>query len=174
MTWLAAQVWPYLLLSALAGTFLTVVMSIRTTKVERAVEVPVEVPALVPAAQSDEVERTSATDGPEKPYPFPEYRGEPAARPWEAEELWSQPVRTGPAPDAPVKEAADPDADEWEVAAGSWRDWAAAARAGSSAPAATPPSPEGPDDLPQLPGSTFPVLPPDDFPYAEPVEADRS
>jgi hypothetical protein len=143
MTWLATQVWPFLLLSALAGAFLTVVMSIRTTKVERAVEVPVDVPELLPIA-GEESEQPSVPDGPAvAASPFPGYRGEPDARPWEADELWSRPVR--PVATAPLRVEAAPE-----------------------------PQPHD-QPLPQLPASPFPGLPSaDDFPYAEPVEAERS
>jgi hypothetical protein len=147
MTWLVGQVWPYLVASGLAGALLTVVMSIRTIKVERPVEVPVEVPELLPVA-ADEPEQPSAVDGPAVPAsPFPGYRGQPDARPWEAEELWSRPVSNLATPAARVEEAPEPQVDEWE---------------------------RFEDPLPPLPGSPFPALPAaDDFPYATPVEAER-
>jgi hypothetical protein len=175
MTWLAGQVWPFLVLSGLAGAFLAVAMSIRTTKVVHPVEVPVEVPELLPVAAARD--QHSVPDGSAVPsWPFPSYRGQPEARPWEAEELWSRPVRTPATPATRGTEEPVAQADVWDVAAGSWRDWAAAARAGSSEPAATPPPEEtAHGSLPGLPGSPFPALPPgDDFPYAEPVEAERS
>ena len=94
MTWLAGQVWPYLLVSTLAGVVLTVVMSTRTHKVERWVPVPVEDVEPLRERREDPEEAPHAADpGPEPSSPFPPLLGQPDARPWEAEELWSRPVR---------------------------------------------------------------------------------
>jgi hypothetical protein len=183
--WLAGQLWPLLLLSALLGAACVAVWGQRRVTVEEWAEVPV-VPARerapVPAAEkaentevTEDATPTSVTapvpvDADDPTSPFPVAAGEPA--PWEEEELWSRPARVGAGGQGRRPK------DEWTEAAENWRSWAdeATGRGFSGTGLGTDALDPADRDLfasDREPTST-PGAGPDDadpFPYARPVEA---
>jgi hypothetical protein len=181
VTWLAVELWPFLVLSAVVGFLVTVLSSVRRLKVRRVVvsvrDVVVDEPLGVVPAPGASVSPVPAAAGAESgtpDSPFPVLPGL-AGRPWEAEEEWSRPVRrSGPVPS--TAPASGGWGDDWDDAAASWRDWAdeAVGRSRSlgeePAPAPAPsvplvnPVPAGAIDTP----SRYDDAP---FPHAQPVEA---
>lgn len=128
MIWLAGQLWPLLLLSAVLGALCVAIWGQRRVAVEVWEEVPVP-PAREPEPETEpETEEADAAppasvtapvpvdaDDPTSPFPVAA-AGEPA--PWEEEELWSRPARVGA-----TGQARRPK-DEWAEAAENWRSWA--------------------------------------------------
>jgi hypothetical protein len=129
MSWLAVQLWPWLLLTMALGATLTVLGSTKRVKVQRwvpeaeATHEPASVDALISAATTAPGTASTspvpaAASGPTSP--FPEYRGGSAdPRPWEAEERWSKPVQR-----TATRAVRPDDDDDWADPADNWRNWA--------------------------------------------------
>lgn len=201
MTWVAEQLWIWLVVSGVLGAAVTTWFSLGTTRRERWVTVPQdatlardEEPLQVDAP--DVAERLMAAthtavpvgasagrraptlwdeDTPLPEHPYPPYRGPGEdERPWENEELWSRPVRRA----ARVAAVA---ADEWDLAAESWRTWAEDAAVADPAPDETPPeaSVEVPPVRPALPQvatavEEWPTASPEPWPVGESVDEPAS
>ena len=189
MSWLAVELWPWLLLSMGLGATLTVLGTTRRVKVERWVPAeeaprePASVEELIAAATTapaaTEATGAAAVVGVVDGSPFPAYRGDAGnPRPWEADEQWSQPVQR-----SVTHAVLDTDDDGWEDPADNWRNWAvpgpaAAAGAAPGASAGTgarlsdaelfaaerDATPFDPDEAEDDSDGDF-------YPYAEPVEA---
>jgi hypothetical protein len=190
VTWLAAELWPYLVLSGVLGFVVTVLMSVRRLKVRRVV-VPVAQVAVVAAEEAAAVPEPApappeavgvAAEPVASPFPVVPGLGE---RPWEAEEEWSRPVRAVPGRHVPVTSAgvgspnggSSPESD-WDDAAASWRAWAEEATGRRQQPDHGEPSYGAPASVepvesPFPPGAIDTPFRYDDapFPHAQPVEA---
>lgn len=146
MIWLAGQLWPLLVVSAVLGAACVALWGPRRVTVEEWQEVPVtpepaaadeaddEEPGTTPGpAASTSVTAPLEVDADDPTSPFPGAApGRPA--PWEEEELWSRPARVGAS--GQVRRPKD----EWTEAAESWRSWAdEAAGRGAPGPSGHPP-----------------------------------